>query len=150
MLFWFKMNIYSNLLLGLSLFLFVLSWELRSVWWVSGCGAIAGLVILKFACSIYGRFEYKKEVFLKMMAKAGRKYDQRYFVPYMGSPCMRNVVYFSLRELGRQSEYREIKAKFRNGEIEKSEMDLYDYGPPPVIKVFHDGRKMQFQVVGQG
>ncbi len=61
---------------------------------------------------IYSHYQYKVEVLEKMIEKGSRHFDYRLFYPYLGSPCMRSVVYFSLCELGRQEEYWKIKRKY--------------------------------------
>ena len=64
---------------------------------------------------IYGRFLYKVETLHRLVEKGRKKYDFRLFYPYMGTACMRHVVYFSLCELGRQDDYRIIRYNFFAG-----------------------------------
>ena len=139
------MNIYSNLLASLSIIAGIAALRAWPNWYACIVLSVLSLALLRFAWSIFGRFEYKKVVYLKMVSKAGTKYDQRLFVPYMGTPCMRHVVYFSLRELGHTKDYSEIKKKFKIGEIEKAEIDLYDFSPPSVVKVFYEDGELKFK-----
>ena len=59
-----------------------------------------------------------------------KHYDQRLFLPYMNSPCMRSVVYFSLCEIKRKDDYKSIK------ERAKKESCLFD--PPRVVSINYD------------
>ncbi len=85
---------------------------LRDAWWKSVPLASAWLWGLSRTPVIYGNYGYKLKTFEKMVAKGRRAYDPRYFVPYMGSPCMRSVVYFSLCEIGKSDDYKDIKRRF--------------------------------------
>ena len=145
---WLKLNIYSNLLMviGLSLIIIVLCCEMN--WPLKAVCVCGGMATLKFAIKIFGRFEYKKRVFKKMIEKASANYDQRFFIPYMGSPCMRNVVFFALRELNHQSDYNEIARRFKNEPMDKAEFELFERTPPPIIRVSYDASGFHFERVG--
>lgn len=69
--------------------------------------------MLSKAISIFMKYHYKKNISDRLIQKAKKHYDQRYFLPYMDSPCMRSVVYFSLCEVKHQDEYQSIKKRAR-------------------------------------
>ena len=112
MLLWFKLNIYTFLLFALLICSAVAMWmlpvfhhcyfylPLACVW----------LWLAQNTWKIAFNYGYKKRVYYKMVSIAREHYDRRVFLKYMGSPCMRHVVFWSLRALNRPfKEYRIIK-----------------------------------------
>lgn len=79
-------------------------------WIIPGCILLV-LYLYKHAIIIFRKYNYKKEIYSKLIQKASKRYEQRYFIPYMGSPCMRSVVYFALCEINHQKDYKNIKKR---------------------------------------
>ena len=129
MLLWLKFNIYSLGLAVLAMFV------LFSLWWTQSiCNIYIAVPAFLFASyiffkalDIFSKFDDKKKISERLVKKATKHYDQRYFLPYMGSPCMRSVVYFSLRELKREDDYQSIKRRAR------AESKIFD--PPRVVTI---------------
>lgn len=110
---WLKFNIYSLLLccIGLGFIIFAILNPFGHTIWVSSTCIIISCLFYQKAIQIFSKYNYKKEIFNKLIRKSKKRYDQRYFIPYMGSPCMRSVVYFSLCEINQQKDYSYIKKR---------------------------------------
>ena len=145
--YWLKLNIYSMLLT----FLLILAVGLRNnigilqdalwkniVFWTAW--AIIALQTLK----IYGRFPYKLDMLHRLVRQGTKHYDRRLFYPYMGSPCMRSVVYFSLCELGRQGDYRQIRKNFFAKADEVTEEE-----PARQIRMIYENGVLKFSAYDQ-
>lgn len=113
LIYWFKFNIYSSLLIFIALTLVtatIIFWSFLNLWLLIPIFGAVWFCVRK-AFDIFHRFEYKMQVFKLLTEKLRAKYDLRYCYPYMGSACMRSVVYFSLYELGKQKDYAEVKRR---------------------------------------
>jgi len=110
---WLKFNIYSLLLsfIGMGFILFAVLDPFGHTVWISTTCIIIACLLYKKAIQIFSKYNYKKEIYYKLIDKSKKRYDQRYFIPYMESPCMRSVVYFSLCEINQQKDYIEIKRR---------------------------------------
>jgi len=145
---WLKFNIYSLLLslIALTLFaVFLSSPFFYRTWWFYFIPLLASFLSLK-AADIFGRFPEKVKVHRHLLAKAQRRYDQRYFVPYMETACMRHVVFWTLRDLGKQSDYQAIKKRYSLSlqEIWKNQVVRIPSGPPKVMDIIMDQHEMKF------
>ena len=110
---WLKFNIYSLLLscIGFGFIAFAILNPFGYTIWISSICIIIASLLYQKAIQIFSKYNYKKELFIKLVKKSKIRYDQRYFIPYMGSPCMRSVVYFSLCEINQQKDYSCIKKR---------------------------------------
>ena len=52
-----------------------------------------------------------------LKSKLVKGYDQRYFLPYMGTACYRHVVYFTLADAGLKDRYPEIRRRYRKSGV---------------------------------
>ena len=114
----FKLNIYSILLTFILIVTAVIEFNINVLcnrsWKIIVFFIAWGFVAIQ-TLKIYSRFPYKVETLHRLVEKGRKKYDFRLFYPYMGSPCMRSVVYFSLCELDHQTDYPQIKRNFNKG-----------------------------------
>lgn len=146
---WWKLNIWSNLLAALGAGLLALLWAppVRTRLWCAAAVAGAAVYVFRQAAAIYGRYGYKVEVYRKMRRKASERFDRRYFIAYMGSPCMRSVVWFVLRDLGRTDEYRTVRRLYKRGRVRPIDVWFEERSRPKTIALrFADGR-LQFKDV---
>lgn len=74
------------------------------------CSAAA---TFRMAWIVFGHYEDKLRVMERLKAKLAKGYDQRYFLPYMGTACYRHVVYFTLTDSGLADRYPEIRRHYR-------------------------------------
>lgn len=145
---WLKLNIYSLLLCLLFcmiLLVFFLFPALR-VWWIYIFAIPGSLALLKKAEDIFRQYPHKVEVYHTLIHKAEKKFDQRYFVPYMGTACMRSVVYWSLVYTGNQTEYSKIKKRFAE-EHQKQPPEKIVAGVPKTVSVTMQNGKLHFQTI---
>ena len=116
---WLKFNIYSLLLTFIGLMILSLSLLLVKYfsWWVVLIAFVVSTPFFSKAAMIFQRYSYKVETFHIIVAKLRKKYDLRYCQPYMSTACMRCVIYFALREIGKQKDYVLLKRrKIENNE----------------------------------
>ena len=106
---WFKLNIYPLLLTVISVAAAVMAFyipQFRERNWIFYPLLVSAFAIMWQGMKIYGRYG-EKLLLMKRLIRSGRKkFDPRCFYPYLDSPCMRHVVYFSLSELGKTEYYR--------------------------------------------
>lgn len=149
---WLKFNIYSNLLmslvvlsLSLAYFLFV-----NGHWVCSAALLIPAIYCFKKASDIYCRYQYKCDVYQKMVRKASARYDRRYFIAYMGTPCMRNVCFFALRKIGHRDDYRVIYKLYKRGRVRAIDVWYEDFEKPKTISVKYVNGEMKFTEITKG
>lgn len=117
---WLKFNIYSFLLgfIGAGFIAFAVLNPFGHTVLISSVCIVIACFLCQKSIRIFSKYNYKKEIFIKLVEKSRKRYDQRYFIPYMGSPCMRSVVFFSLCELNREQDYSCIKKRaFSDGNV---------------------------------
>lgn len=144
MVFWLKLNIYPLLLSALlfsELSLFVFFPSLRHIYFYIPAIVLA-CAILKFTYDIFCNYCYKRKVYFKMLKSCQKHYDRRIFLHYMGSPCMRHVVFWVLREMKKPfKEYLIIKALAKR---KHKDIDYLNYNIASQarrVKVsFHNGK----------
>lgn len=140
----FKLNIYSMLLTVILTLAMVIEFNVEvlcnAAWKVAVFAVVWGYTAVK-TLKIYGRFSYKLKTLQRLVEKGREKYDYRLFYPYMGSPCMRNVVYFALCELNRQKDYRTIRHDFFAG---KHKLQSHTAGR--VVRVVSGNGALRFEV----
>lgn len=145
---WLKLNVYSLLLcllFGLLLLFFFIFPALR-IWWVYIFAIPGSLALLKKAEDIFRQYPRKVEVYHTLIRKAEKKFDQRYFVPYMGTACMRSVVYWSLVQTGNQTEYSNIKKRFVE-ERQNHPIEKIVAGVPKTVSVTMQNGKLHFSTI---
>ena len=132
MMLWLKFNIYSVALFmvatAIVVFLFACEY-LQNLFVVIILSTCSLLMYLK-ALDIFAKYGYKKNLSKRLVQKSKKHFDQRYFLPYMDSPCMRSVVYFTLCEIDRADEWKAIKKRAF------SERDLFE--KPRIVTIVHD------------
>ena len=113
---WLKLNIYPLMLSVISVSAGVMAFfipQFRERDWIFYSLLVCAFVIMQQSVKIFSRYG-EKLLLMKRLIRSGRKkFDHRCFYPYMESPCMRHVVYFSLSELNRTEDYRTIKKHHR-------------------------------------
>ena len=113
---WVRLNIYSLLIAagGLVLTATALSIVLSDISWLWAvpffCGA---MLVFRMAWSVFAKYEDKCKLMERLKEKLAKGYDQRYFLPYMGTACYRHVVYFALADCGLEDRYAEIRSHYR-------------------------------------
>ena len=113
---WIRLNIYSLLIAagGLVLLATALSIMFSRISWLWTvpfvCGAVA---MFRMAQNVFAKYEDKCKVMERLKGKLAKGYDQRYFLPYMGTACYRHVVYFALADCGLEDRYAEIRSHYR-------------------------------------
>ena len=139
---WFKLNIYSHLLclITILILLTVFMLPILNTWWIWTIAIIISLYILLKAKYIFMQYPRKVAVYYSLVRKARKKFDQRYFVPYMRTACMRSVVFWSLLRTGHHAEYSNIKKRFKK-ESKIRPNTKYVVGPPKTMEVtMHQGK----------
>ena len=125
---WIKLNIYPLLILLALILIGGIEWYfpvLRSHWWYWVPVACASLWIANKMITIALNYQYKLGIYNRMVNMGRNKYDRRIFYHYVGSPCMRHVVFFALRELGKPiKEYREILKETPNKNLSEAHVVL--------------------------
>lgn len=119
---WLRLNIYSLLITagGLSLFAIALAAVLCGMSWLWTLPVFCGAVlVLKSAWIVFGHYGDKCRTMESLKSKLTKGYDQRYFLPYMGTACYRHVVYFTLADSGLASRYSEIRRHYRRFGIQR-------------------------------
>ena len=102
---------------------------MHNVFVISVICVFSSFMYLK-ALNIFKKFNYKRDISRRLVEKSKKHYDQRYFLPYMDTLCMRSVVYFALREIDRADEYGAIKRRAW------AERNLFE--APRVVKMIND------------
>ncbi|MBO7327825.1 MAG: hypothetical protein J6W00_03530 [Lentisphaeria bacterium] len=142
---WFKLNIYSQLLCLISvLILFtVFAIPLLRQWWICTVAVLVSLQLLKKAEDIFEQYPQKVNVYYSLVRKAKKKFDQRYFVPYMKTACMRSVVFWSLIRTGNLAEYSSIKKRFKK-ESKIKPVTKFVVAAPKIMEVTMQHGKLHF------
>ena len=119
---WVRLNIYSLLIAagGLVLTVAALSVVLYEMSWLWAvlffCGA---MLMFRMAWSVFAKYEDKCGLMERLKKKLAKGYDQRYFLPYMGTACYRHVVYFTLVDFGLEDQYSKICRHYRKFGIQR-------------------------------
>ena len=145
---WIKFNVYSILLSLLALALLSILFFIPAIryWWISIIIILISQFIFKKAKIIFGLYSYKVRVFYTLIYKAQNNFDQRYFVPYMGTACMRHVVFWALVETKHANEYSKIKKRFAVDMDRKLKAtSTIAIVPPKMIDVSMQNGKLIFQ-----
>jgi len=115
MRFW-KLNLYpfllSLFLLGIAM-ISVYAPVLHDRWWKVMLITLSWMYGAEKTLRIFCNYGYKVQTLEKLVAKGRKRYDPRYYIPYMDSPCMRSVVWLALCDIGKQADYRTIKMRSR-------------------------------------
>ena len=106
---WFKLNIYAFLLSAISVFAGYVTYLSYGIWWIFGPLILLTCTVFIFSISVYARYPWKVQIANRLIRKGKENFDHRLFYPLFDSPCMRSVVYFSLKELKHEDEYWKIK-----------------------------------------
>lgn len=143
-LYFIKLNIYSILLTIILTLAVIIEFKLdvlcNAAWKIIVFGIVWGYVAIK-TLKIYAQFPRKLATLHRLVATGREKYDFRLFYPYMRTPCMRNVVYFSLCELNCRKDYKIIRHNFRT-----RTPDTYDHTPARTVRTVHKNGVLQFEV----
>ena len=113
---WLKLNIYPLLLTAISAAVTAMAFfipQLRERNWIFYSLLAGAFVVMQQSIKIYSRYGEKLLLMKRLIRNSRKKFDPRRFYPYLDSPCMRHVVYFSLSELNRTEDYRTIKKHHR-------------------------------------
>ena len=119
---WLRLNIYSLLIAagGLSLLAMALAAFLCGMGWLwflpMFCGAV---LVFRQAWIVLGHYDDKCKAMESLKIKLKKGYDQRYFLPYMGTACYRHVVYFTLADSGLANRYSEIRGHYRKFGVQR-------------------------------
>lgn len=108
---WFKFNIYAFLLSAISVLSGYIAYLCYGIWWIFVPLMILTSAIFIFSISIYTQYHWKAKIAQRLITKGKKNFDHRLFYPFFDSPCMRSVVYFSLKELNCEDKYWDIKAE---------------------------------------
>ena len=147
---WLKFNVYSILLCLLSLGLISILFFIPAIryWWLSIIIILTALTIYSKAKRIFSLFPYKVKVYYSLIRKAKKKFDQRLFVPYMDTACMRCVVFWALVKTNNRDEYPKIRKRFASERKRRlQEAATITITPPKVIDVSMKDGKLHFQEI---
>lgn len=136
---WLRFNIYSLLLVSVAAVIAAVAISVSALHcpWGIAISLCAIVTLCGKAADIFGRYKYKSNLFARLVQKGTARYDRRYFIPYMGSPCMRSVVYFALCDIGHVADYPIIK------KIAREESGTYE-APLEVSLFMDENRKLVF------
>lgn len=147
---WLKFNVYSILLCLLSLGAISILFFIPAIryWWLSIILVFTAHVSFGKARKIFNLFSYKVRVYYTLIRKAEKKFDQRIFVPYMNTACMRCVVFWALVKINKRSEYPKIKKRFAS-EAKRWNQTAGNITitPPKTIDVSMKNGKLHFQEI---
>ncbi len=80
------------------------------------CGVV---LVRKRAWIVFGHYDDKCKAMESLKVKLMKGYDQRYFLPYMGTACYRHVVYFTLADFWLANRYFEIRRHYRKFGVQR-------------------------------
>ena len=147
---WLKFNVYSILLCLLSLGAILILFFIPAIryWWLSIILIFTAHSSFGKARKIFSLFSYKVGVYYTLIRKAEKKFDQRLFVPYMNTACMRCVVFWALVETNNRSEYPKIKKRFAcEAKRRNRTTEIVTITPPKTIDVSMKNGKLHFQEI---
>ena len=147
---WLKFNVYSILLCLLTLGIISVLFFIPAIeyWWLSIIIILTANSIFNKAKKIFRLYFYKVRVYYTLIRKAQKKFDQRLFMPYMDTACMRCVVFWALVETGNRKEYFKIKKRFTS-EAKRRRLvpHVVTIAPPKTIDVSMKNGKLHFQEI---
>jgi hypothetical protein len=112
---WLSINRYALLLdLGASASIAfgVAAWRIFDLWWLAAVFGLLTLLFLPNAQRIHAQSQRKYRAILLLTVRNAKRWSPAGFEKYLASPCGRVVVRTVLRNIGRSSEYRNLKKAY--------------------------------------